>query len=156
MNKLSSSFKLLPIILPHYNFRIKSKEFSRSGEDFTIWFMEGILEENPNYFDCLLYLGNAYTNTGRYEDGLRIDLKLAKLRREDPIVRYNLACSYSLVGDVDSAIRELETSVALGYKDIQHMEEDKDLEKLREDKRYQELIGRAKRSMAEVRDKDNK
>jgi tetratricopeptide (TPR) repeat protein len=118
--------------------------------------MEGILKENPNYFDCLLYLGNAYTNIGRYEDGLRIDLKLAELRREDPIVRYNLACSYSLVGDVDSAISELETAVALGYKDIQHMEKDKDLEKLREDKRYRELIGRAKRSMAEVQDKDNK
>lgn len=155
MDKLSGSFKLLPIILPQHSFRVKSEEFKRSGEDFTIWFMEGILEGNPNYVDCLLYLGNAYTTTGRYEDGLKIDKKLAELRHEDPIVRYNLACSYSLVGDVDAAIRELETSVSLGYKDIKHMEKDKDLEKLRKDKRYWELIGRAKRSRAEVQDKDN-
>ncbi|MEE9584886.1 MAG: hypothetical protein V3W51_05325 [Candidatus Brocadiales bacterium] len=156
MNKLSGSYQLSSISLPQYKFRLKSDEFKRSGEDFTIWFLEGVLENNPNYVDCLLYLGNAYTASGRYEEGLKIDKRLVELMREDPIVHYNLACSYSLVGNIDAAIKELETSVMLGYKDVQHIEEDEDLERLRGDKRYRELMDKIKGTDTVVKDKESK
>lgn len=155
MIKLSGSHHLSSITLPQYTFQIKSGEFNKSGEDFTIWFLEGILDNNPRYIDCLMYLGNAYTIQGRHEEGLRVDKKLAELRPEDPIVRYNLACSYSLVGDVDVAIKELEISIKLGYKDIQHIEKDRDLERLRCDKRYWELLDKLKRANMAIRDKED-
>lgn len=146
MIKLSGSYQLSSITLPQHTFQIKSNKFKKSDEDFTIWFLEGILDNHPSYVDCLMYLGNAYTIQGRHEEGLRVDKRLAELRPKDPVVRYNLACSYSLVGNVDAAIEALETSVKLGYKDIRHIEKDRDLERLRYDKRYQELLDKIKRA----------
>ncbi|MFQ5861596.1 MAG: tetratricopeptide repeat protein [Candidatus Brocadiales bacterium] len=156
MDKLSGSYQFPSITLPQYSFQLRSDEFKRPGEDFTIWFLEGVLENNPNYTDCLLYLGNAYTAVGRHEEGLKVDKRLVELRPEDPVVRYNLACSYCLTGYVDAALKELEISITLGYKDIRHIETDKDLERLRGDKRYRELIARVKRTGTVIGDKEDK
>lgn len=153
MIKLSGSYQLPAVTLPQCAFQVKSDKFGKSGEDFTIWFLEGILDKNPSYIDCLMYLGNAYTIRGRHEDGLRVDKKLAELRPKDPIVRYNLACSYSLVGDADAAIKALEAAVELGYKDVRHIEMDRDLERLRRDKRYWELLDNVKKTIATIKDR---
>ncbi|MGQ3684867.1 MAG: tetratricopeptide repeat protein [Candidatus Loosdrechtia sp.] len=133
------------ITLPHYEFVLKSPEFGREGDEFIIWFLEGILEQNPNYIDCLMYLGNAYTARGLYEKGLLIDKKLCRLHPEDPNVHYNLACSYALIKDTGAAFEALEKAVVLGYKDIYHLTHDKDLALLRGDIRYKKLIEKIKR-----------
>ena len=142
IKKLGSSHCFPLITMPQHNFRVKAPEFSRTGEDFILWFLEGVLENNPNYVDCLMYLGNAYTAFGRHREGLRIDQRLASLRPTDPIVHYNLACSYSLVGEIDPAFVALEKAIVLGYRDVRHIEKDKDLDNLRKDNRYQNLVGR--------------
>ncbi|MDI6759478.1 MAG: tetratricopeptide repeat protein [Candidatus Brocadiaceae bacterium] len=147
MEKMLGMHQLPQMELPQYNFRLKAKEFNKSSEDFTIWFLEGILENNPNHVDCLMYLGNVYTATGRYKEGLKVDQNLVRLRPEDPVAHYNLACSYSLLGDVDAAFKALEEAVALGYKDLVHLQRDSDLENLRKDHRYQGLIDRVKISI---------
>lgn len=133
------------ITLPNYEFIINLPEFKKEGEEFTIWFLEGILERNPNYVDCLMYLGNAYTANGMYEKGLSVDQKLSRLRPNDPLVHYNLACSYALLKNIDAAFEALEKAIALGYKDFYHMERDKDLAYLREDVRYRRLIEKIKK-----------
>lgn len=133
------------IMLPNYDFTINSPEFKKEGEDFTIWFFEGILEKNPNYMDCLMYLGNAYTVQGMYEKGLLVDQKLSRLRPTDPLVHYNLACSYALLKNIDAAFEALEMAITVGYKDMYHLERDKDLVYLKEDDRYQKLIEKMKK-----------
>ncbi len=136
---------LTSITLPNYEFIINSPEFKKEGEEFTLWFLEGIIERNPNYVDCLMYLGNAYTAHGMYEKGLLVDQKLSHLRPNDPLVYYNLACSYALLKNIDAAFDALEKAIALGYNDIYHLERDKDLAFLREDIRYHKLIGKIKK-----------
>ena len=133
------------ITLPNYDFIINSPEFKKEGEDFTIWFFEGILEKNPNYMDCLMYLGNAYTVQGMYEKGLLVDQKLSRLRPTDPLVHYNLACSYALLKNIDAAFEALEMAITVGYKDMYHLERDKDLVYLKEDDRYKKLIEKMKK-----------
>lgn len=147
MEKMPGMFQLPQMGLPQHNFRLKAREFNKSGEDFTIWFLEGVLENNPNYVDCLMCLGNIYTATGRYEEGLKIDQKLVKLKPEDPVAQYNLACSHSLLGNLDAAFKALEGAVSLGYKDLGHLQRDRDLDNLRKDDRYQELLDRVKISI---------
>ncbi len=145
MEKKSNDRFFGTITLPNYEFTIKSPEFQKEGEDFTLWFFEGIIAENPNYLDCLMYLGNAYTAGGMYEKGLQVDLKLSRLRPNDPTVYYNLACSYALLKDVDASLGALETAIALGYHDVHHIEKDKDLVLLREDDRFKRLIKKIKK-----------
>ncbi|OHB83126.1 MAG: hypothetical protein A3J73_05410 [Planctomycetes bacterium RIFCSPHIGHO2_02_FULL_38_41] len=119
---------------------MKSPEFKKDGEEFNIWFLEGILEKSPNYVDCLIYLSNAYTANGMYEKALILDQKLSCLRPEDSIVHYNLACSYALLSEIDAAFEVLEKAIELGYEDAYHLERDKDLASLRKDERYLKLI----------------
>ncbi|HHT9119946.1 MAG TPA: TPR end-of-group domain-containing protein [Candidatus Hypogeohydataceae bacterium YC41] len=147
MEKEIGILQLPPVGLPHYNFRVKAREFNSSGIDFTIWFLEGILENNPNYVDCLMYLGNLCTASGRYEKGLKLDQRLVKLKPEDPVAHYNLACSYALLNNVDDAFKALQRAVTLGYKDLEHMQRDGDLDNLRKDSRYKELVEKVKKSI---------
>lgn len=145
MKTKAKNRSLNSITLPNYEFNIKSPEFQKKGEAFTIWFLEGILEKNPDYIDCLLYLGNTYTVNGMYEKGLIVDQKLSRLKPNDPVVHYNLACSYALVKSIDAAFDALEKAISLGYKDIYHLERDKDLLPLREDARYKKLVEKIKK-----------
>ena len=135
---------LNPITLPNYEFIIKSEVFKKEGEEFTIWFLEGVLEKNPDYIDCLVYLGNAYTAHGMYEKGLQIDMRLCSLRPKDPLIHYNLACSYALLKNSDAALDALEKAIILGYDNIQHLEMDEDLASLRENIRYKMLVKKIK------------
>lgn len=118
--------------------RLSKKQ--REKLDFEISFYEGILQYNPDYVEVLIQLGDAYTKRGFYEKGLEVDLKLSRLCPDDPIVHYNLACSYSLVGEVEKALETLKKAIQLGYTDFAYMEKDPDLKNLRKDERYRKLV----------------
>ncbi|OHC00787.1 MAG: hypothetical protein A3G70_03945 [Planctomycetes bacterium RIFCSPLOWO2_12_FULL_39_13] len=131
--------------IPEYEFDLKTPEFRKTDDEFEIWFLEGILEKYPSYVECLMLLGNVYTANGMYEKGLKIDIKLAKLKPCDPLVYYNLACSYSLLGSVDKSLESLGKAIDLGYNDVKHLENDSDLDELRDEDGYKKLINKLKR-----------
>lgn len=108
--------------------------------DFEISFFENLIKQNPDFVDALNPLGDAYTKRGLYEKGLNVDLKLSNFLPLDPTVHYNLACSYSLLRKIDLAINTLEKAIKLGYSDFKWMGKDPDLENVRKDKRYSDLI----------------
>ncbi len=136
--------------IPEYGFDLKTPEFQKTDDEFTIWFLEGVLEKYPAYVECLMYLGNAYTATGMYEKGLKVDLKLSRLRPEDPLVHYNLACSFSLLGKLNESLESLEKAVDLGYDDLMYLVNDSDLDSLRDDENYKVLINKLKKSLEKL------
>ncbi len=110
--------------------------------DFEISFYKAWVDENPQFSDALIALGDAYTKQGRYKEGLEVDLKLAKLKPKDETVHYNLACSYSLLSKATLCLKALEKAIKLGYKDFDYMQQDADLAFIRKDPRYEKLISR--------------
>lgn len=134
----------MTIKVPEYEFTLKAPEFQKNDEEFVIWFFEGVIENYPDYVECLMYLGNAYTARGMCEKGLQIDLKLAKLKPYDPLVHYNLACSHSLLNKTSPALAALSNAIKLGYNDIEHLENDDDLDNLKNRKEYKTLIDKLK------------
>ena len=108
--------------------------------DFEISFLERLIEQDPNYVDALIPLAEAYTRKGLYQKGLRIDKRLARLRKSDPLVHYNLACSFALLEKKEDALRILEKAVQLGYNDFEHLKKDRDLVCLHTDPRFKSLI----------------
>lgn len=116
------------------------------GAEWEIRFYEDIIKRNPNYVEVLTLLGNLYTGRKLYAKGLEVDRRLASLRQDDPIVHYNLACSYALLNQPDEAFRALFRAIELGYSDAEHMEADSDLDKVRSDPRYAEAVKRVRRS----------
>lgn len=99
--------------------------------DTKIDFIEGIIRRDPNYVDALQLLGDHYTQRGRFVEGLKVDERLARLEPQNPLVFYNLACSYSLTDEFDRAALALEKALALGYRDFGWLAKDPDLKKLR-------------------------
>jgi tetratricopeptide (TPR) repeat protein len=118
---------------------------SRSAEkqsqlDFELDFYEGVLNRNPDFVDALRVHGNNLTLKGRYADGLKIDRRLVDLRPRDALAHYNLACSYALLKKVDPALRALRKALELGYRDFPYLREDRDLNAVRKDPRFRQLL----------------
>ena len=114
--------------------------------DFQINFYEGLLEKKLDFIPALFALGDAYTKKGLFEKGLLIDKRLAKLKPDDPVAFYNLACDYSLLNQIDKSLSCLRLALSLGYDDFDYMEKDADLNNLRQDPRYKDLISEVKKS----------
>src|ERR1051325_8023158 len=107
--------------------------------EFEIRFFEGISHRDPDFIAALQILGDAYTKTGQWEKGLKIDQRLARLWPENPLVFYNLACSYSLLKHLDEAFAALDQAVKLGYNDARWLTNDPDLDNLRQDNRFEKI-----------------
>ena len=112
--------------------RKKMKKSEQRDLDTRIQFMEGLVRRDPNYVDALQLLGDHYTQRGRLQEGLKVDERLARLQPTDPLVFYNLACSYSLTDQFDRATLALERAIQLGYRDFTWLARDPDLKKLRQ------------------------
>ncbi len=108
--------------------------------DFSLEFCGKILERRPNHPHALAIAAFRLTELGFYTDALLLDQRLAELRPADPLVFYDLACSYALVGLPDMAIESLASAVRHGYRDTRHMTGDDDLKSLRGDPRFQEIV----------------
>jgi tetratricopeptide (TPR) repeat protein len=108
--------------------------------DFELDFFSRILERHPNYVDVLRVQGNNLTLKGRFVEGMQIDKRLVQLRPTDPLAHYNLACSYALLRRPDQALKILRRAVELGYRDFRYMRQDPDLDSVRHDPRFRQLL----------------
>ena len=73
-----------------------------------------------------------------------MDERLYQLRPADPVILYNLACSYSLLDEKDKAFRAIKQAIHSGYDDFEHLEADNDLNNLRTDRRFTRYFERIK------------
>ena len=108
--------------------------------EFEISFYEKLLRAYTDFVDVLVPLGDAYTRRGLHEKGLQVDLRLTRLRGNDPLTWYNLACSYSLLKRLDESLDALRRSVELGYGDLTHLQNDPDLVNLRQSQKYRQFL----------------
>ncbi len=116
-------------------------EWVREDQDaFDIRFLEQVLVRAGEDVDVLAQLGHLYTRAGRHRDGLAVDRRLVALKPRDLIAHYNLACSLALVKQKARAFAALKKALALGYRDVDHMQKDPDLENLRSDPRWDGLV----------------
>ena len=116
---------------------------SSEANRIEIAFLEGVLARLPGNRPAMEAVANLYTEVGRYEDGLRLDLQLTTLAPAEPLYWYNLACSQALLHDPDAAFTSLEKAVGLGYEDFEWMVKDPDLASIRQDPRLKRLLSRS-------------
>jgi tetratricopeptide (TPR) repeat protein len=107
--------------------------------DLKIEFMEGVVRRDPEYVEALQLLGDHYTQRGKFEQSLKVDEQLSRLEPRNPLVFYNLACSYSLTGLVDRAVTALDQALVLGYRDFKWLAKDPDLRTLRKHPLYRDI-----------------
>lgn len=112
----------------------------RNQVDFEVDFFSKLLEAIPDFHEVLRVQASNLTVKGKLQEGLMVDKRLVACRPDDPNAHYNLACRYALLKQKDLAIATLRKAIELGYRDFRYMIEDRDLESIRKDPRFRDLI----------------
>jgi len=110
-----------------------------SDLDIEIGFLQALVERDPTYYEALQLLGLDYSLRGDFANGLRTDQCLAQLRPSDPVVLYNLACSYSLNRQLRQAADTLNQAIEQGYDNFHLLAKDPDLANLRKHPVYKRV-----------------
>lgn len=113
---------------------------SESDLDFELRFFERILHRNADYVDVLRCQGELLSRRRQHAAALEVDRRLAKLRPHDCIIRYNLACSLAMQDHLAEAVTELKQAFERGYDDFDHLEVDRDMDRLRQLPAFQALM----------------
>jgi tetratricopeptide (TPR) repeat protein len=108
--------------------------------DFELEFYDALLRRVPDFADALRAQASNLTAKGLLKEGLRVDQRLVQIRPTDPTAHYNLACRYALLKQPDLALTTLRKAVELGYRDFRYMIQDRDLDSVRKDPRFRDLL----------------
>ena len=96
-----------------------------------------------NQLTRMMYIAMQQKN---YEALEKICAEGARQFPEINIWTYNLACSQSIRGDREKAFENLEKSIELGFTNVDHIKQDKDLASLRPDPRFKLLLDKAQKA----------
>ena len=95
--------------------------------------------DNPRAY----YLGAIdLVRLGQREKGLDWARRALEIEPDDTGVLYNVACVYSVAGEIDKSLDSLERGVAAGFGQKDWMINDDDLSAIRNHPRYQEILNR--------------
>lgn len=108
--------------------------------NFDLTLLESVYRRLPGDAVVVELLAETYTRVGRYEDGLKLDRKLVRLRPTHATAHYNLACSLSLTGRFPAALNSLRRALACGFDDVSWLFEDPDLAALRARRSFRQLV----------------
>jgi tetratricopeptide (TPR) repeat protein len=100
------------------------------------------LKLNPDDARALYIGANGLVCLGQVEKGLRWARLARELQPNEPMALYNLACIYSLAGEVDEAIDCFAACLDNGFSYRDWAEHDSNLDAIRDDPRFVELMGR--------------
>jgi len=115
---------------------------SKAAQRRGLTVVEKHLELNPGDARAL-YLGSvALIELGERERGLEWAGRARAANESDSLVLYNVACTYAVANLVDKAIDCLDSAIQNGFGHRAWIENDSDLDSLRQDPRFQALLKR--------------
>ena len=129
-------------LLPQIYTRLGRDSAAAAANRQRVEVVERRLEFNPDDVPMLLDGASALAALGERQRSLEWASRILDKAGNDALVLYNLACLYSLAGEVTSALEALEKSYAAGLADPEWMRQDSDLDNIRKHARYKELVER--------------
>jgi len=97
-------------------------------------------------FEFLRTSASDALSNGEYEKAVKVLIEQCGLAPLNPLPRYNLACAQALEGNPGKALESLGMAVEVGWHDAEHTRSDSDLSTLREEPRFNDLLGAMERS----------
>jgi tetratricopeptide (TPR) repeat protein len=129
-------------LLPQVYRSLGQEEKVKSTSERRLALSERLLELDPDDVQTLLYGANALAELGKRERSLEWAAQVLTSETDDALVLYNIACFYAVAGEVEEALEALERSYAAGLADPEWMEQDSDLDNVRDHSRYKALVAR--------------
>lgn len=102
------------------------------------------LNLKPDSKEAMEKLGLAYAMQGKYDKSLAYFRKLVLIEPEKPTHYYNMACLLSLQNKIHESIEFLRTAIEKGYRNVDQIETDEDLNNIRTSIGYQKLTQQIK------------
>ena len=112
---------------------VKNKEYQKAEE----LYKEIIKNESGNNL-AIYKLASLYYSEKKYNEAIENYLKLVP--NKNPAVLYNLACTYSLIDNKSEALKYLQEAVNNGFSQVSLLKTDNDLENIREEKEFAEIL----------------
>ena len=98
------------------------------------------LELNPDDSRALYLGAGNLIQTGEHEEALRWLEKAVSIDPNETAILYNATCIYSLLEMEDKALDYFERTIASGYASREWIENDTDLDPIREHPRFQKAL----------------
>ncbi len=101
---------------------------------------ERYLSQHPDDSRGHMYYATDLAQVGRKEEAKIQAAKAIELSPDDPLMLYNAACFYAQMGDTKSSIQSIRDAIAVGYGNFEWLQRDTDLDSIREEPEFKELI----------------
>ena len=98
------------------------------------------LARHPDDSRACIMAANAWANLQDAERSAEFAARATAMDPDDPMVLYNVACLYGVLGRTDDCLTALEQSVNKGWGDKAWLEHDSDFDSVRGEPRYLALI----------------
>ena len=98
------------------------------------------LSQHPDDSRGHMYYATDLAQVGEREDAKLQAAKAIELSPDDPLMLYNAACFYAQMGEKATAIQSLKEAMAVGYGNFEWLHRDTDLDSIREEPEFKELI----------------
>jgi Flp pilus assembly protein TadD len=102
--------------------------------------MPNYLLRNPDDSRARMFFAVALCDSGKREDAIREGKAAMDSSPGDSVMLYNGACLYAQLGETRRAIDTLRKAIAAGVQNYGWMKNDTDLDPLRGDPEFQELL----------------
>ena len=97
------------------------------------------LHHNKDFEESYINISTAYLRTKQFDLALKYLNILKSINPSHPLLHYNLACYYSLLGKTAMGMEALKEAIQNGFNDQEMLKNDPDIEKLRQNNQFGEL-----------------
>ncbi len=131
-----SAYKDLKIVYDRTGQKEKSKEILVESLDvYPKYFMQ-----HPDDARAHLYYATTLAEANKIEEAKAEAAKAVELNPTDPLMQYNVACFYAVIGEKKTAIQTLKSAFSAGYQDYEWTKRDSDLDSIRQEPEYIEFM----------------
>jgi serine/threonine protein kinase/Flp pilus assembly protein TadD len=116
------------------------KENAKKALDETLDVFNEYLKKNPDDARAHMYHAIHLAAVNRKDEAKIAGKKALELNPGDSLMMYNAACLYARLGDNKLAIKTLKDAIAAGQEDFEWIKRDSDLENIRNEPGYIELM----------------
>jgi serine/threonine protein kinase/Tfp pilus assembly protein PilF len=136
----------VPVLLTSVYRSLKDEAKYREAIGLALQKVERHIELTPDDARAYYMGGGVLALMGEGEKGEQWIARALALEPDNPGTLYNVACFYSQRGKVNEAIGCLQQAIGHGFAHREWIEQDSDLDPLRDDQRFQGLLARMKAS----------
>jgi len=98
------------------------------------------LDLRPDFINALNNLADIYARHGKYQKAIELMNDIAEIQPDNADVSYNIACMYAKQGNVDESVEWLRNALVMGFDKWELLDNDSDLDNIRNSKYYKELL----------------